>query len=346
MKRKRVMGLFLVLLLSLTSTSSVYAGSMTTKAWTITTDQAYANITLDDLGKGELANMTAEIDEDGRTYKAIKVTASVISKSEPVTVKKTYTNLTDKKVQKSITKSGEKLKLDDVEWTEHRRNAATGTLTYKGSDKRPDAPKTKEITTSLPDGSEISVVGKLQDIKQTGSSYSKPFTVTAKFIGDSDVAYYKLEDTKIPNNPETPTFEGYQETILRHLNYNPADYRITDGKWKGNYVTENGRTVRYAEFSGLRKASDWTAYYEEELTENSPALATYDAVATYTNGMKDISYEVMIAVDYEKVGLTLLQKILLASAAIILLGGLIAAILLIIRKKRNKESEPVIVTEK
>jgi len=170
--------------------------------------------------------------------------------------------------------------------------------------------------------------------------------VTAKFIGDPDVAYYKLEDTKIPNNPETPTFEGYQETILRHLNYNPADYHITDGKWSSNYVTENGQTVRYAEFSGLRKASDWTAYYEEELTADSPALATYDAVATYTNGMKDTSYEVMITVDYEKVGLTLLQKILLASAAIIVLGGLTAAILLIIRKKRNKESEPVIVTEK
>ncbi len=343
MKKKRVMGLCLILLLSLTSTA--YAGSMTTKAWTITTGQDYANITLDDLGKGELVN-TAEIHEDGKTYEAVKVTASVISKSEPVTVKKIYTNLTDKKVQQSITKSGEKLKLDDVEWTEHHRHAATGTLTYKGSDKRPDAPKTKEITTSLPDGSEISVVGKLQDIKQTGSSYSKPFTVTAKFIGDSDVAYYKLDDTQIPNNPKTPTFEGYQETILRHLNYNPADYRITDGKWKGNYVTENGQTVRYAEFSGLRKASDWTAYYEEELTADSPALATYDAVATYTNGMKDISYEVMITVDYEKVGLTLLQKILLASAAIIVLGGLIAAILLIIRKKRNKESEPVIVTEK
>ncbi|NCF00648.1 hypothetical protein, partial [Emergencia sp. 1XD21-10] len=228
MKKKRVMGLCLILLLSLTSTA--YAGSMTTKAWTITTGQDYANITLDDLGKGELVN-TAEIHEDGKTYEAVKVTASVISKSEPVTVKKTYTNLTDKKVQQSITKSGEKLKLDDVEWTEHHRHAATGTLTYKGSDKRPDAPKTKEITTSLPDGSEISVVGKLQDIKQTGSSYSKPFTVTAKFIGDSDVAYYKLDDTQIPNNPKTPTFEGYQETILRHLNYNPADYRITDGKW-------------------------------------------------------------------------------------------------------------------
>ncbi|MEY8367014.1 hypothetical protein AALA22_15390, partial [Anaerovoracaceae bacterium 41-7] len=274
MKRKRVMGLCLILLLLLTSlTSSVYAGSMTTKAWTITTDQDYANITLDDLGEGELANMTAEIDEDGRTFKAVKVTASVISKSEPVTVKKTYTNLTDKKVKQSIMKSGEKLKLDDVEWTEHRRHAATGTLTYSG-DKRPAAPKTKELVASLPDGKEISVIGKLQRIEQTGTSYSKPFTVTAKFIGDPDVAYYKLEDTKIPNNPETPTFEGYQETILRHLHYNPADYRITDGKWIGNYVTENGRTVRYAEFSGLRKASDWTAYYEEELTENSPALAT------------------------------------------------------------------------
>lgn len=338
MKRKRVTVLCLIFLLSLTS--SIYAGSMTTKAWTITTGQDYANITLDDLGKGELANMTAEIDEDGRTYKAVKVTANVVGKSEPVTVKKTYTNLTDKKVQNSITKSGEKLKLDDVEWTEHRRNAATGTLTYS-SDKRPTAPKTKEIIASLPDGKEISVIGKLQRIEQTGSSYSKPFTVTAKFIGDPDVAYYKLEDTKIPNNPETPTFEGYQETILRHLNYNPADYRITDGKWKGNYVTENGQTVRYAEFSGLRKVSDWTAYYEEELTADSPALATYDAVATYTNGMKDISYEVMVTVDYEEVGLSLLQKVLIVTAGIAILSIIIGLILMILKKKMEKNKNAV-----
>ena len=334
MKKKRVMGLCLILLLSLTSTA--YAGSMTTKAWTITTGQDYANITLDDLGKGELVN-TAEIHEDGKSYEAVKVTASVISKSEPVTVKKTYTNLTDKKVQQSITKSGEKLKLDDVEWTEHHRHAATGTLTYKGSDKRPDAPKTKEITTSLPDGSEISVVGKLQDIKQTGSSYSKPFTVTAKFIGDSDVAYYKLDDTQIPNNPKTPTFEGYQETILRHLNYNPADYHITDGKWSSNYVTEKGQTVRYAEFSGNRRTSDWIAYYQEELTENSPALATYDAVATYTNGIKDTSYEVMITVDYEEVGLSLLQKVLIVTAGIAIGSIIIGLILMVLKKKKEKD---------
>ncbi len=338
MKRMRVTVLCLIFLLSLTS--SVYAGSMTTKAWTITAGQGYANITLDDLGKGELANMTAEIDEDGRTYKAAKVTASIISKSEPVTVKKTYTNLTDKKVKKSITKSGQKLELDDVEWTEHRRNAATGTLTYS-SDKRPTAPKTKEIIASLPDGKEISVIGKLQRIEQTGSSYSKPFTVTAKFIGDPDVAYYKLKDTKIPNNPETPTFEGYQETILRHLNYNPADYRITDGKWKGNYVTENGQTVRYAEFSGNRRTSDWIAYYQEELTENSPTLATYDAVATYTNGIKDTSYEVMITVDYEEVGLSLLQKVLIVTAGIAILSIIIGLILMILKKKMEKNKNAV-----
>ena len=245
-----------------------------------------------------------------------------------------------KKVKKSITKSGQKLELDDVEWTEHRRNAATGTLTYS-SDKRPTAPKTKEIIASLPDGKEISVIGKLQRIEQTGSSYSKPFTVTAKFIGDPDVAYYKLKDTKIPNNPETPTFEGYQETILRHLNYNPADYRITDGKWKGNYVTENGQTVRYAEFSGNRRTSDWIAYYQEELTENSPTLATYDAVATYTNGIKDTSYEVMITVDYEEVGLSLLQKVLIVTAGIAILSIIIGLILMILKKKMEKNKNAV-----
>ena len=178
-------------------------------------------------------------------------------------------------------------------------------------------------------------------IREVISSYSKPFTVTAKFIGDSDVAYYKLDDTQIPNNPKTPTFEGYQETILRHLNYNPADYRITDGKWSSNYVTENGRTVRYAEFSGLRKASDWTAYYEEELSTDSPALATYDAVATYTNGIKDTSYEVMITVDYEEVGLSLLQKVLIVTAGIAILSIIIGLILMILKKKMEKNKKTV-----
>ncbi|NCF00592.1 hypothetical protein, partial [Emergencia sp. 1XD21-10] len=131
--------------------------------------------------------------------------------------------------------------------------------------------------------------------------------------------------------------EGYQETILRHLNYNPADYRITDGKWSSNYVTEKGQTVRYAEFSGNRRTSDWIAYYQEELTENSPALATYDAVATYTNGIKDTSYEVMITVDYEEVGLSLLQKVLIVTAGIAIGSIIIGLILMVLKKKKEKD---------
>ncbi|NCE98188.1 hypothetical protein [Emergencia sp. 1XD21-10] len=339
MKKKRVIALCFLLILALTS--NVYAGSMTTKVYTINSKHDYADVTLSDLGQGELEQLLPEFksEDDGRKYKAVRVTAKLISEQKPVKVKKSYTNLTEKKVKKSVTKSGEKLTLDDVAWTEHRRNAATGTATYSGTNTKPDAPATKDITATLPDGSTITVTGQLQRVEKTGSSYSKPFTVTAKFTGDEDVAYYMLGNTKIPNNPQSPVFDGYEKVLLKQLGYDPSRYKITDGKWTSDYKKENGQTVRYAEFSGLQQTADWTAYYTETVTATSPQLATYDAEATYTNGVKDTEYKVMLTVDYERVGLSLLQIVLIAGAAVIVVAGLIAVILLIIRKKRDKEAE-------
>ena len=77
------------------------------------------------------------------------------------------------------------------------------------------------------------------------------------------------------------------------------------------------------------------------MTENSPTLATYDAVATYTNGIKDTSYEVMITVDYEEVGLSLLQKVLIVTAGIAILSIIIGLILMILKKKMEKNKNAV-----
>lgn len=340
MKKRRVMVLALIAMLSMGCIA--YAAAPVTKEFTITTkDEGYKSYTIDDLGQEELDGVPREIKYEGRKCKAIKVTFNQTGQKKPIKRSRTYTGLTEKKVPKTLKlKSGKTLKLSDVKWTEKNRQAATGTMTFTGTDSRPSAPATKEITATLPDGSTMTVTGRLQDVKRTGSSYSEPFTVRATFTGDEDVAYYKLGNTKIPNNPATPAFDGYQTVLLSHLGLDADKYKITSGKWISDYtLLENGKTVRYAEFSGLRSTSDWTAYYTETVTADSPQLTTYDARAEYTNGIKDTTYEVTVSVTYEPYGLTLWQKIMIASAVIIIVAGLIAAILLILRKKRKKQTE-------
>lgn len=338
MKIKRVISILMVLLLSFSG--AVYAAESVTKEYNLTTkNKDYAKLAVSDLEEGDLSEARKEIRIDGRKYRAIKVEFRENKQKKPVKRTRTYTGLSEKKVPKTIRlKSGKKLQLSDVKWTENKRNAATGTMTFTGMNQRPNAPATKDITATLPDGSTITVTGHLQRVEQSGSSYDKPFTVKARFIGDRDVSYYQFGDIRIPNNPDSPEFEGYQEVLLSHLGYDPENYRITSGRWTGDYQKENGRTVRYAEFSGQQRSANWTAYYTETVTADSPQLATYDATAEYSNGIEETSYELTAIVTYEKVGLTLLQKILIAGAAVIIIAGLIAVILMIIRKKRDQEA--------
>ncbi|NCF00434.1 hypothetical protein [Emergencia sp. 1XD21-10] len=345
MKAKRIFAMALAIMLAMSSVA--YAASTETKEYAVTSSENLTQITLADLGEGELTEAKSVIHIDGKKYKATAVAVKETGHNQAVKREKTYTGLNGKKVKDTLKlKSGETLQLADVKWTEQTRTAATGTMTITGSDSKPDAPATKEITATLPDGRSITVTGNLQRVKQTGSSYSKPFTVKATFTGDEDVDTYMLGDTAIPNNPDSPAFTGYESAILTHLGLEPDQYKITAAKWTSGYVHKDGKIVRYAEYSGQRLTSDWTAYYTETLTADSPQVTTYDAIATYTNGVDADSTEYLITVTYEREGMTLLQKILLASAAIIIFGGLIAAILLIVRKKREKESETVTITEK
>lgn len=344
MKIKRLLSMTVAAVLAMSSI--VYAAAPVTREYKVTSEKKdFATITVADLEKGELSDVKSEIKEGGKRYQAAKVSVEAVDKKESVKRKRTFTGLAEKEVPKKTLKlkSGETLKLSDIKWTEQTRTAASGTLAVTGSDSRPDVPETKEITAALPDGSTITVTGKLTSVEKTGSSYSKPFSVKATFTGDEDVDTYMLGDTAIPNNPDSPAFSGYETAILTHLGLDPDQYKITDARWTSGYVERNGQTVRYAEYSGQRLTSDWTAYYAETITADSPRVTTYDAVATYTNGEETAATDYLVTVTYEQAGLTLLQKILLASAAVIVLAGLIAAILMIIRKKREKEEAVTVV---
>ena len=292
--------------------------------------------------KSKTAKFTYEapqtISENGKTYKLTNTEYQLVSKPKITKTVKTYTGLTEKKVPKTTKKNGKKLALEKVSWTENRRNAITGSTTFEGYDSRPDTPETKNITGTLPNGRQITVTGHLQSLEQIGSSYSKPFAVTAKFIGDKDVAYYKLGDTRIPNNPKSPAFDGYEKVLLQHLGYDPEHYKITNGKWTTDYQKENGQSVRYAEFSGTRQSLNWTATYTETLTASSPELLTYNATATYSNA-KDAMYQAKAVCTYEKESHSLIPIMIGIGVGVLILAFVITIILQIIKKKRGEQDE-------
>lgn len=304
-----------------------------------TTDADYAMKTVAAIGKGEMKDIPKQIKAGWfKVSEASGITYTLKSKVEPEEV--VYENLLDKKLpegSEKIEKDGKVLKLADTKWESADRTALTGTRTIKGSDEKPAFPETKEVSASLSDGTVITATCRLKSVQQSGSSYAKPFTVTARFVGEPDVDYYDFGGKDIPNNPSSPAFEGYESAILKALGLNPNSYKINSGKWTSDYKEENGNTVRYAEFSGIRKSKDWTAFYAEELTENSPNLEVYTATCKY--GSKETVYTITAKVTYDKFRFTALGIIAVGSAAVIIAAVFIVLILAFIKRKGGTENE-------
>lgn len=331
MKKKKIVAA--VISLFVLSTASAFAVE---KEYTFTTtDKDYASKTVDDIGKGDLEEIPKSI-KDNRlsSLSAKSITFTLKSSTEPQEV--TYENLTEKKLpegSEEIEKDGKLLKLSDTKWESAGRTPITGTSTIKGSDKKPEFAASKKVTATLADGSVVTADCKLIKVEQSGSSYSKTFTVSAKFYGDSEVDYYvfgEAETVQIPNGSLSPQWQGYENQILKALGLDSSEYRITSGKWTSGYEDENGAAVRYAEFSGVRKSSDWTAYYKEEAANEK----LYTAICTYG---PDAEYTVTATVDYSITHISLLGKVVIGSAAVIVIAGLIALILGLIGKKDKKE---------
>lgn len=326
MKKKKIVAV--VMFLFVLSTASAFAVE---KEYTFTTtDSDYGSKTVADIGKGDLADIPTKIQKNWYSSVAAKsITFALKSSSEPQKV--TYENLTEKKLPKGseeIEKDGKMLKLTDTKWESVGRTPISGTSTIKGSDKKPEFAATKKVTATLADGSTVTADCKLIKVEQSSSSYSKPFTVSAKFYGDSDIDYYVFGNAHIPNNPSSPVWQGFERQVLKELGLS-SEYVLTSGKWTSGYEDENGATVRYAEFSGVRKSSDWTAYYKEEAVNEK----IYTATCTY----EPEEYTVTATVDYSITHVSLFGKVAIGSAAVIVIAGLIALILGLIIKKDKKE---------
>ena len=333
--RKRILAAVLVMFV-LTTSSAFAAEKEITKEYTFVTDKD-AELEFTNVGKGDLSEVPLEIEIEGKTYHAVSADFSLAKK--PTEVKKTYEDLDKKEVPKTIEKDGEELKIIDTKWTETKRTAATGTKRYYGYNTQPEAPATKEITATLPNGKTITVTGNFIDIKRVKGDFTKPFSVKAKFIGGEDVENYILPDgSKIPNDESIPVFKGYEDVILKNLGYSTKNYRITGGKWISDYYTDdNGETCRMAKFTGTQRGTDWVATYREVLSDASPSLATYTADCTYRSD--DMTVKAIVAYEKESG----INKTILMIAGILLalmvIAGVISGILMTAKKRKKEETE-------
>ncbi len=333
--RKRILAAVLAMFV-LTTSSAFAAEKEITKEYTFVTDKD-AELEFADVSKGDLSEIPLEIEIEGKTYHAVSADFSLEKK--PTEVKKTYEDLDKKEVPETIEKDGEELKLIDTKWTETKRTAATGTKRYYGYNTQPEAPATKEITATLPNGKTITVTGNFVDIKRVKGDFTKPFEVTAKFIGGEDVENYILPDgSKIPNDESIPAFKGYEDVILKNLGYSTKNYRITGGKWISDYYTDdNGETCRMAKFTGTQRGTDWVATYREVLSDASPSLATYTADCTYRSD--DMTVKAIVAYEKESG----INKTILMIAGILLalmvIAGVISGILMTAKKRKKEETE-------
>lgn len=332
--RKRILAAVLAMFV-LTTSSAFAAEKEITKEYTFVTDKD-AELEFADVGKGDLSEIPLEIEIEGKTYNAVSADFSLEKK--PTEVQKTYEDLDKKEVPETIKKDGEELKLADTKWTETKRSAATGTKRYYGYNTQPEAPATKEITATLPSGKTITVTGSFVDIKRVKGDFTKPFEVTAKFIGGEDVENYILPDgSKIPNDESIPVFKGYEDVILKNLGYSTKNCRITGGKWITDYYDENGETCRKAKFTGTQRGTDWVATYREVLSDASPSLATYTADCTYRSD--DMTVKAIVAYEKESG----INKTILMIAGILLalmvIAGVISGILMTAKKRKKEETE-------
>lgn len=333
MKKRILIG---ILILIAFATQFAFAAQTETKEYTFVTNKD-AEIEFEDIGKGNLSDIPLSIEVDGKTYNAASAEFSLEKK--PTEIKKSFKDLDKKEIPQTIEKKGEVLSLANITWTENKRTPANGTQRYYGYNAQPDAPAEKEITATLPSGKSITVTGKLVGIQRVKGDFDRPFSVTAKFIGEADVENYILPDgSKIPNDETIPVFKGYEDVILKNLGYSSQNYRITDGKWISDYYTDdNGETCRNAKFTGTQRETDWIATYRETLTESSPQYATYDAKCIYRGDKMTVK----AVVTYEKESGISKTVLIIAGTllALMVIAGVISGVLMTAKKRKKEEAK-------
>lgn len=264
------------------------------------------------------------IEIDGKKYEAKDIQYEILSESKRLEEHREYSNLASQNVPETITtEDGSELTLEEVRYTTRK---VTNIQTYRDYVNPPEIPEKIEFTV---EGK--SITGFLADTKKVLSdSYNVPFSINGKFYGDEDSMYYVLNGKNIPAET-APEFDQYPAELLAYLKLDSNIYRVDSGQWSSGYYDESGQTVRTATYNGMQKSNTYIVTYQGTI---------YDAKAVYSNGVKgdEATYKVKAIVEYEKKGLSELQKVILTAGIAIAVAVTMIALLFILKRKWQKSN--------
>lgn len=245
--------------------------------------------------------------------------------------KETYTGLSEKQVplKRVYRIQGKDMTLradaEDVQYSEHTE---TWTQTLTGRTSPPQFTQTRDVV----------IEGKTYAATLVGTQQEdspKPYTATVRFSGSPDADFYldwgngrKKLTLKQRNQEMGPAWNGYREDVLQYLKL-PEGSTVGSGRWSSGWQEENGRSVRYATFTGTRPAANYTATYQ---------YSTYDAVVTYHNDAEpgEKHYQVKAICTYEAEE-TPLWKVIAGIGAGILVAAACVVLIFYVLQRRKKE---------
>lgn len=354
-KRKSVSKLILSLALSLLTVAIMSAPIHVDAATTDTPEISVSGDTLTmmkeiiSLDRNEQIEFAETITEDGKTYRLIDVSSSVISDTavteEQVLSVQREEIVADKSasIADTYTQDGVTYSLKDIQFQPHEITDYTATVTEDvllgPAVSQPDADDSITVPYHI-DEYDLTLDCTLPlSSVSSGSPYWLDDVRIPMQIYDTGALYMEFNGQVLPFDGSTPPLAGFEDLFLDYLGLSGDTYRLTSAVWDGDPYTENGTECRDAIISGSRLVSDYTAHYGGEIT--LPPFTVYDATATYeavqTVETGETEYTIQAVAQYEEDHSTLTAVILGAAVGIIGIAAAVAVILAILAKKRKRK---------
>ena len=354
-KRKNASKLILSLALSLLTVAIMSAPIHVDAATTDTPEISVSGDTLTmtkeiiSLDRNEQIDFAETITEDGKTYRLIDVSSSVISDTavteEQVLSVQREEIVADKSasIADTYTQDGVTYSLKDVQFQPHEITDYTATVTEDvllgPAVSQPDADDSITVPYHI-DEYDLTLDCTLPlSSVSSGSPYWLDDVRIPMQIYDTGALYMEFNGQVLPFDGSTPPLAGFEDLFLDYLGLSGDTYRLTSAVWDGEPYTENGTECRDAIISGSRLVSDYTAHYGGEIT--LPPFTVYDATATYeavqTVETGETEYTIQAVAQYEEDHSTLTAVIIGAAVGIIGIAAAVAIILAILAKKRKRK---------
>lgn len=354
-KRKSVSKLILSLALSLLTVAIMSAPIHVDAATTDTPEISVSGDTLTmmkeiiSLDRNEQIEFAETITEDGKTYRLIDVSSSVISDTavteEQVLSVQREEIVADKSasIADTYTQDGVTYSLKDIQFQPHEITDYTATVTEDvllgPAVSQPDADDSITVPYHIDEYDLILDCTLPLSSVSSGSPYWLDDVRIPMQIYDTGALYMEFNGQVLPFDGNTPPLAGFENLFLDYLGLSGDTYRLTSAVWDGDPYTENGTECRDAIISGSRLVSDYTAHYGGEIT--LPPFTVYDATATYeavqTVETGETEYTIQAVAQYEEDHSTLTAVILGAAVGIIGIAAAVAVILAILAKKRKRK---------